>query len=349
MQQGITTLSVAPALSRELAATLLGADPASAVVGSAVDMGILVERGDRLDLHPLARAFLKERVGRLGLAPAPGAVETCISHYRLRGEWDAAFDTAANHASVDELEALMRDALPSSSMRAAFRPSELGTTSRLTWVFLHRSFYSPGLRSRLRLGRLIEAISSAQSAAEREREIAYRAMSIAGTAAHLASREEDARAFFGRAEAVATTESERRDASWGELTCLIDLEDPRAHAALDRLSEGISLGQPREFVRAAAHHLYLQIRQGGLDLEQADTAYEVLPTVEDPLVVSSFLSGYAMVLGLSARYEDGLLAGAGPAQHRREVSAGLCASIQLLRHCARVCGPPSVAACRGEH
>jgi len=162
----------------------------------------------------------------------------------------------------------------------------------------------------LRLGRLIEAVSNAQSAAERERGIAYRAMCIAGTAAHLASREEDARAFFGRAEAVATTESERRDASWGALTCLIDLEDPGAHAALEHLSEGISLGQPREFVRAAAHLLYLQIRQGSLDLEQADTAYEVLPTVEDPLVASSFLSGYAMVLGLSARYEDALLAGA---------------------------------------
>ncbi len=39
-----------------------------------------------------------------------------------------------------------------------------------------------------------------------------------------------------------------------------------------------------------------------------------------------------MVLGLSARYEDALLAGADLLRDRREVSAGLCASIQLLRH-----------------
>ncbi len=46
--------------------------------------------------------------------------------------------------------------------------------------------------------------------------------------------------------------------------------------------KGNPLGQPREFVRAAAHLLYLQIRQGSLDLEQADTAYEVLPSGRGP-------------------------------------------------------------------
>ena len=62
-------------------------------------------------------------------------------------------------------------------------------------------------------------------------------MAIAGRAAHLASREEDALALFGRAAAVAATEAERRDASWGELTCLIDLERPERRERADRLSE----------------------------------------------------------------------------------------------------------------
>jgi ATP/maltotriose-dependent transcriptional regulator MalT len=201
VQQGITTLSVAPALTRELAGALLGAH-SNAVVDGALDVGILVERDARLDLHPLARAFLKERVGRLGLVPAQGAVETCITHYRLRGEWDAAFETAAGNASVDDLEALMHQAL-----------AELIDTGRLqtveTWnnVASDRGLSAPiFLLSRglvaLRLGRPIEAMSTAQAAAERDPGLAYRAMSIAGTAAHLASREEDAFAFFGRAAAA---------------------------------------------------------------------------------------------------------------------------------------------------
>ena len=71
---------------------------------------------------------------------------------------------------------------------------------------------------------------------------------------------------------------------------MIDLEDPRSEAALARLSEGASLGQPREFVRSAVYRLYLQMRFGSLDLEQADVAYRLLSAVSDPLVESSFLS-----------------------------------------------------------
>ena len=306
--------------------------------------GFSLSEAMRLDIHPLARAFLKERVGRLGLAAAPGAVETCVCHYRLRGEWDAAFDTAANNASVDELEALMRDALAELLDAGRLRTVRAWNDVASDMGLSRPIFLLARAEVALKLGRLIEAVSNAQSAAERERGIAYRAMCIAGTAAHLASREEDARAFFGRAEAVATTESERRDASWGALTCLIDLEDPGAHAALERLSEGISLGQPREFVRAAAHLLYLQIRQGSLDLEQADTAYEVLPTVEDPLVVSSFLSGYAMVLGLSARYEDALLAGRTCSESGRS-SLDFALPYSFCATALACAGLPSVAAC----
>ena len=64
VQDGITTLAVAPALNRELAGALLGTDSANAVVADALDVGILVER-ERADTHPLARAFLRERVRRL--------------------------------------------------------------------------------------------------------------------------------------------------------------------------------------------------------------------------------------------------------------------------------------------
>jgi DNA-binding NarL/FixJ family response regulator len=52
--------------------------------------------------------------------------------------------------------------------------------------------------------------------------------------------------------------------------------------------------------------LYRQLRQGALDLDEADTAVQVLSAVGDPLVESSFLSGYAIALALVARYDDAL-------------------------------------------
>ena len=70
VHRGLTTLAVAPVIDDELATALLGADAAELVCAAALDVGLLVERETRLDLHPLARAFLEERSGQLGLRPA---------------------------------------------------------------------------------------------------------------------------------------------------------------------------------------------------------------------------------------------------------------------------------------
>src|SRR4029078_1469405 len=74
--------------------------------------------------------------------------------------------------------------------------------------------------------------------------------------------------------------------------------------ALEQLARQVSIEQPRELVRSAAYRLYLQIRACSIVLEEADTAYAVLPAVADPLVASSFLSAYAGTLALQARYGD---------------------------------------------
>ena len=87
---------------------------------------------------------------------------------------------------------------------------------------------------------------------------------------------------------------------------MIDLELPAAAPKLAELSKGVGFGDPREFVRAAGHGVYLQLRQGSLDLEVADMAYQLLGAVSDPLVCSSFLSAYTNALVLAARYEDAL-------------------------------------------
>ena len=70
VRQGLTTLAVAPLLDYELATALLGRSSRHGVMSAALDVGLLVEREQRLDLHPLARAFLEERSAQLGLVAA---------------------------------------------------------------------------------------------------------------------------------------------------------------------------------------------------------------------------------------------------------------------------------------
>jgi len=306
VRQGLTTLAVAPLLDHELATGLLGSEAAEFVCSAALDVGLLVEREQHLDLHPLARAFLEERSAQLELVPAEGAARICLDTYRSRREWDAAFELIARTGAIAELEGLMRLAL-----------DELLDTARLStlqkWCDLAAEagvdaplFAVARAETMLRNGRHVEAVAHAEAAAAGEPALEFRALSVAGRAAHLASREEDALSLYRRAEAAASTDAEVRDAKWGQLSCVIDLELPTSGAALAELSEGVGFGNAREMVRAAAHQIYLQLRQGELDLDQADVAGQVLSAVGDPNVESSFLSGYSIALALAARYDDAL-------------------------------------------
>jgi DNA-binding NarL/FixJ family response regulator len=304
VQNGLTTLAVAPILDASLASALLGVEAAELVCGAAVDVGVLVERGQHLDLHPLARAFLEEWSGQLGLDPPEGSIDTCLDHYRERHEWDAAFEIVEREGLTGELESLLGAAL-----------DELLETARLPtvqrWCECASSagvdatiFAVARAEVMLRHGRHVEAIAHAEAAVANGPEHAFRALSLAGRAAHLASREELALDLYRKAEEVAGDEKERRDAKWGQLMCLVDLERPSASSSLQELSAGVSIADPREYVRAAAHRVYLQLRVGPLDLDEADDAFQLLPVIRDPLVRSSFLSAYGIALALAARYSE---------------------------------------------
>jgi LuxR family maltose regulon positive regulatory protein len=303
VQRGLTTLAVAPLLDRQLAGALLG-DEAEPICAEALDVGVLVERGQRLELHPLARAFLDEWGGQLGLEPAAGSAETCLEHYRARRDWDAVSEVLARGRLFGEVESVLATAL-----------DELLDTARLSTVQRWCELAAPaGLGSPiiavakaevlLRHGCHVEAMAHAEAAAEYDSELTSRALLLAGRAAHLASREEQALELYRRAEESASDEARRRDAKWGQVMCLVDLEDPSAESILDDLSSGVSIANPREYVRAAAHRIYLQLRGGPLDPGVAEDAHQLLAAVHDPLVESSFLSGYGIALALAARYRE---------------------------------------------
>jgi ATP/maltotriose-dependent transcriptional regulator MalT len=235
VRRGMTTLSVAPMLDRELAGALIGVDAAEAVCSAALDVGIMVERGVQLELHPLARAFLDERSEHLGLTPVEGSPAVCLEHYSSRSDWDAAFDVIVRWRLSAELELLVREAL-----------DELLDTARLSTLQRWCEFASDAdldsatfsvarAEVALRYGRHVEAIAHAEAAASGGSELAFRALSIAGRAAHLASREEDALELYRRAESAAATDSEQRDARWGQLLCAIELEMPEAEGWLREL------------------------------------------------------------------------------------------------------------------
>jgi len=258
VQQGMSTLAVAPILDRELAAILLGPGAGEEVCTAALEVGIIVERGLRLDLHPLARAFLIERSGELGLGPPEDANALCLDYYRSRRDWDAAFEVLLQGGPVVELDDLMRSALDelleTARLSTVQRWCDLAAASELTTPI----FAVARAEVMLRHGKHVEAMAHAEGAAHRDPELAFRALSLAGRAAHLASREEEALDFYRRAEEKAATDSERRDAVWGQLICQAELELPETADALRLLKADVTLEDPRDAVRAAAYEIWPQ-------------------------------------------------------------------------------------------
>src|SRR5262249_24365324 len=121
----------------------------------------------------------------------------------------------------------------------------------------------------LRQGRQVEAMRYAEAAASDEN-LAFRALSVAGRAAHLASRAEHALDLYRRAEAIASTNSDRRDAQWGQVMCAIELEMPQARESFRVMKRRLRRGEPREVLRATAIELSLQVKFGDIDLTEAD-------------------------------------------------------------------------------
>jgi LuxR family transcriptional regulator, maltose regulon positive regulatory protein len=303
VQRGLATIAVAPRLDREVVVALLDQDGAERVCAAALDVGLVVERGSGLEFHPLARAFLDEQANQSGLVPSKDADAVCFSVYRERGDWDAAFDVVTRMGAAGDLAGLIGSAL-----------DDLLTTARLStlerWCdYAALSNIGQPIVSlaraelMLRRGRHLEAASHARSASS-DADIAFRALSMAGRAAHLASHEEAALELFRAAESAARNDAERRDARWGQLTCLIDLERPDAMAALSQLSADVKFGDARELVRMATNEVYIGLRSGVLRLDQADSAHQVIDLVGDPMVETSFLSGYSIALALAARYVE---------------------------------------------
>ncbi len=251
VRAGLATLAVAPLLDRELAIELIGEQAAEVVCAAALDVGILVERGSHLELHPLARSFLEDRTLPAAKPTAVAAAYTCILHYKARRDWDAAFDVIARRGLVGELESLLRDALDD-LLDAARLPTietwcDLAAESGLDGPL----FSIARAEVALRRGRHAEAQAFAEVAASADDPgSTFRALSVAGRAAHLASREEEALELFRRAENAATSEPEGRDALWGQLLCALELELPDTGRTLQALRADVALADPREVVQS---------------------------------------------------------------------------------------------------
>jgi DNA-binding NarL/FixJ family response regulator len=302
VRAGLATLAVAPVLDRELAGLLL--EDADAVCEAALQVGILEERDGRLELHPLARSFLIDRVVQVTADITEAAAATCYEHYTSRREWDAAYEIVATTGPASEIPILLGraldDLLDSALLPTVARWCSVAVSERVDApiVALARAELA------LRRGHYAECQAFAAVVSHQSNSLRFRALLLAGRAANLASRETQAMALYQQAEQAASNEAERRNARWGELVCAIELELPEAVPLLNSLTTDVGPTDPRELVLATGCELSIGLKFGRLGSTNAEVAAELVDSVPDPLLRSSFRNMYAQYLGLLARYDE---------------------------------------------
>ena len=298
-------------VNRELAVTLLGADRARRLVDEALGLGILDLRDGRLELHPLVESFIAGRTLADTRANALEAFPSAWAYYTGRNEPDAAFDLADQLGAPRDIDRLLM-----ASMDELLKGGRLSTLQ--TWVSRAVDLVgdSPAVlvaqaEIALRRGHHLTAQALADRAARSDdvaSEVIYRAHIVGARAAHIGQREEDALALYRRAEAVGADDRQRRTAKWGRLTAAASLELQLAHELLNEL-EVVPRGEfdPTEAVRTADKKIALGLRFGTVSsLADARSVEELVPSVSDPFVRSSFRCMFSYALSLASEYEQAL-------------------------------------------
>ena len=116
-----------PLVDRELVVTLLGPERAQQTVDEALALGILDERDDRLELHPLVESFFEKRARAETRAEAVEAFPTAWAYYTAQKEPDAAFDLAHELGVPSDIDRLLIE-----SMDELLNSARLSTLE--TWV-----------------------------------------------------------------------------------------------------------------------------------------------------------------------------------------------------------------------
>lgn len=307
VRTGLGLLAVAPLLDRELARTILGEESANVVCAEALALGILEERGGRLELHPLAAAFFEERARRTSRSALCSSVEDIVDIYRGRNEWDAAFDV------IDRFDLSGLEELIERTLDEMLNSARLATVQNWVNRARRKAIMAPviGLAQGeidLRQGLHTKAQTVAMGVLSRTDASSnnrFRALELSARAAHVGSREEDALEFYVQAEQCAPDARSRQRALWGRLMCLSVLELDEAHDLLSDLENSVSPHETEQLVRLVDKQLSLGYRFGFLrHLDDARRVAELVPSVGDPFARCSFRSMFSWALILAGYYAD---------------------------------------------
>ena len=309
VQEGLRRLALAPAVTPDVAQSLIG-DRADAVIGEALRLGFFLppSRG-RLELHPLLRSFLASKFAEHQDDPDGRLVAGLVRTLLEREEWDDAFELIERFFDGELLVELFESALPRMVDEARLPTLRQWITTAQGHRFDAPVVDLADAEVSMKQGDLYRAHALGVQAARRLESghtFISKALWLAGISAHLSSRANLALGHFCEAEKVACSATDRRQALWGRFSVI---------ANLDKLDDASKLLADFENSLGSTADECLQLATGRLMLssligkiqETLDAVELVAPLTSrsrDPLIHSSFLNVKAALLALGGRYSD---------------------------------------------
>jgi LuxR family maltose regulon positive regulatory protein len=270
-------------------------------------VGFVTPSATSVEVHPLLRQFLASQLQlEAGFARV---VTEAIIELRAAGLWPEAFEVAINFGLHVELSDVIE------AGRAPLLASgRLSTLAR--WVDTARALHissSPidlaEAELAVRQGRFDTAELLAVRAAEADRGSvnAPLAFCVAGTAAHMGSRNGRAFELFTEGRRLAKSREHSRQAQWGQFLAAFERDPPLATRLLAEL-EAETDESPEEVTLLVTQKLMHSWRRGGLQkaVRDAEAALPLLDQINDPMRRTAYLNATAGGLCQLAQYRAGI-------------------------------------------
>jgi ATP/maltotriose-dependent transcriptional regulator MalT len=309
LRWSLSQLSLSSSVAPAVAESVLGGEAERALVDGH-RLGFLVpsEHGV-FEIHPLLRTFLEEKFRELAGERAPAIVELVVQTHLGREEWDDAFSIVERFFDADLLVHVVETALPQ-----VLTEARLPTVARWVECAVEHNADAPVFdlaegELAFRAGDMLRSEALGLQAARRFDEghpLASRSYALAGRSAHLAHEDEVALEYYGQAHETAQAEIDTRQSLWGQFIAHVALERD-AERALEEL-EAHSTDSVDDLLRLSNGRLMLGALTGGFReaLEDARRLAPLTGRVRDPLILTSFLNGYASTLVMSGEYSAAL-------------------------------------------
>jgi LuxR family maltose regulon positive regulatory protein len=305
VQRHLVLLSLPSTLSPELVQSAVG-EAAERVLASSINAGLITSRdGQDLEIHPLCRAFLQQKMWDIGVGT--DRIDTLAVWMLDAAEWDDAFELISRFGLRERLPLLIERGL-----RSVLSEGRLAAVEKWAAWAGGQHIEAPELalaRAEIYLRHgdweLSESLAVTCAQMTSSSDLAAQAHLCAGAAAHLLDQADRAWDHYGKALGRDVRADIRRRALWGRFVGSYWTKRPDYRGALAALEETAD-ASPDHLLRLRQAKLLVAEREGRISeaLAGALAAQRLLAHVEDPFVRSGFRNSLARTLVLASRYSE---------------------------------------------